>query len=192
MFDLIFTIITFIWLLEFIYQRRFKSSNPDMQHHDSSSATPAEKTSLPAIWLVIILSIASSIVAKQYEIALFSADIKWIGICIYVSGVLLRFWGILTLGVHFSRQVIAHQQMKLASTGPYRNLRHPLYTGIILCCTGISISANTWLGLLTIFILVIPILMYRIHLEESHMRTVIGNSYDTWCKSRWRLIPYLY
>ena len=184
MFDLLFWFITLLWLLEFFYRksRTLKKNN----------ATTQERITFPFILFALLISIIASVLLSLQNIASVPAEYRWVGLVLYASGVLLRWWGIITLGEFFTRDIIVTQDMDLVSTGPYRIIRHPLYTGLLLCPIGIALSLGTWLGVCISILLLLPTLIVRIMIEERYMANALGARYQEWCVRRWRLRPYVF
>ncbi len=184
MFTLIFSLITFFWLLELIIHRP-----------DRSKEGVVERRSLLLIWCSLIVSITISAISSHYQLTSIQHKSTWLpflGLIIYASGVMLRWWGIHELGNNFSRHIKVSDHTQLVSSGPYRLLAHPLYFGILLSLSGIALCLNTWLGLVSVWLLMLPVLMVRIRLEERAMLAQFGDSYALWLKKRRRLIPFLY
>ncbi len=109
-----------------------------------------------------------------------------------LAGISLRYWAILKLGRNFSRRIQASPVQELASGGPFRLLRHPAYTGLMLITCGIVLFTTN----LPAFILSIPLMLaaiqVRIRREEKFMEEVIGERYRRWKNSRRRLFPFVY
>ncbi|MGH2480827.1 MAG: methyltransferase family protein, partial [Ktedonobacteraceae bacterium] len=80
----------------------------------------------------------------------------------------------------------------IVSTGPYRFLRHPSYTGVLLLVGGIGITLGNWLSLLIILAGVLIGLLYRISVEEKALRTFLGQPYEEYMRRTKRLIPFLF
>ncbi|WP_347549154.1 isoprenylcysteine carboxylmethyltransferase family protein [Pseudalkalibacillus hwajinpoensis] len=100
---------------------------------------------------------------------------------------------LILLGISLSiRNVIVESKLDVVSTGPYRILRHPLYTGLLLSLVGIPLYFGTWVGILISILLLTPILLYRIGVEERMLVESIGDYYREWGKERYRLIPFVY
>ena len=79
----------------------------------------------------------------------------------------------------------------LMTTGAFRYVRHPRYAGILGVRTAYALTFASpvgW-GLAAVWLIV---LLRRIGLEEAHLRTEFGDSYDRYAARRWRLIPGLY
>jgi protein-S-isoprenylcysteine O-methyltransferase Ste14 len=64
----------------------------------------------------------------------------WIGIAIMLAGFALRIWAAATLGGSFRTTVETHTNQAVVENGPYKRIRHPSYTGLLLLCIGDGIS----------------------------------------------------
>src|SRR5205085_6139499 len=69
---------------------------------------------------------------------------RWIGLAIFMAGVVLRAWAIVTLGRFFTVHVAIASDHQLVRRGPYRLLRHPSYTGIWLIMMGLGMTMRDW------------------------------------------------
>ena len=75
----------------------------------------------------------------------------WIGAAACLMGVGVAIWARWTLAGNWSSDVQFKQQHELVQAGPYRFVRHPIYTGILLMCLGPAIlfgRLHFWLGVL--------------------------------------------
>ena len=78
----------------------------------------------------------------------------WLGVAVCVLGLLGAIWSRKTLGANWSSLVLFKQEHELVQKGPYRFVRHPIYSRILLMCLGSAISAGrlgSWLGLPLLF-----------------------------------------
>ncbi len=114
----------------------------------------------------------------------------WIGAAITVAGLLFAVWARLTLGANWSRSVTIKQNHELIITGPYRLVRHPIYTGILAGFLGSTVATAQLRGLLA-FALVFFALWYKLRLEESWMRTQFGDVYSNYARHTAALVPWL-
>jgi protein-S-isoprenylcysteine O-methyltransferase Ste14 len=79
----------------------------------------------------------------------------------------------------------------LVTSGPYRRMRHPRYTFLLLGKAGITLVFASLLGgLLTLGWLVL--VLRRIPKEEAHLGTIFGDDYDTYIRRSARLVPGIY
>jgi len=121
--------------------------------------------------------------------ALWSGAGPWlpIGLAVFAAGIGLRGWAIVTLGRAYSHRVRTPEGVGIVSHGPYRVLRHPAYTGMLLAHVGIAVLfLNVFVVAALVFALV-PALVRRIRVEESHLLSLPG--YSDFAAVRARLAP---
>ena len=80
---------------------------------------------------------------------------------------------------------------KVISTGLYALVRHPMYVGGLVMVTGIPLALGSWRGL-AIFVLIIPVLIWRILDEEKLLEKDLPGYTEYETKVRYRLVPYLW
>lgn len=78
----------------------------------------------------------------------------------------------------------------LIKTGPYKWIRHPMYTGVILICLGLLLS-NITLGGIFFFIVLIIDLLFKLRYEEKLLANHFSD-YANYRKKTKKLIPYIY
>ncbi len=113
----------------------------------------------------------------------------WAGAVISVAGLFITLWARVTLGSNWSSEVRFKQGHELIKTGPYRFVRHPIYTGILLMCLAIAIAygrLHHWLG---VCIIVIG-LWIKLKQEEEVMRQHFPD-YPDYCKHVKALVPFI-
>lgn len=107
------------------------------------------------------------------------------------NAVLLALWAILVMRKSRLRiNPIPSPDAILITDGPYRYIRHPMYTAIIVGCTGLLLSHFTWLRLLLTLALIV-VLLVKLSWEEKmlkHKFTV----YQDYSKQSKKLIPFIY
>ena len=59
---------------------------------------------------------------------------------LFVAGLILRWWAIITLGRFFTVDVTIEKDHELVERGPFRIVRHPSYTGVLLAFVGLALS----------------------------------------------------
>ncbi len=77
----------------------------------------------------------------------------WIGLVIMGMGFYLRVWAVGALGASFRMTVETHESQKIKNDGPYRLVRHPSYSGLLLMCSGYGIASGNWLSLIVVIVL---------------------------------------
>ena len=78
--------------------------------------------------------------------------VEWSGVLLTAAGVAIAFWARWHLGANWSGVVTLKEGHELIRTGPYRNIRHPIYTGILLALFGTVVATGEVRGLLAVAI----------------------------------------
>jgi protein-S-isoprenylcysteine O-methyltransferase Ste14 len=114
-----------------------------------------------------------------------------VGIFLMVLGVLVRQYAIAVLGRFFSLSVQLSEDHKVIDKGPYRLVRHPSYTGILITFAGLGLAVQS-LGALLVLLLFFAISFgYRMHVEERTLLSGLGPDYASYMKRTKLLIPFL-
>jgi protein-S-isoprenylcysteine O-methyltransferase Ste14 len=111
----------------------------------------------------------------------------FIGFTIFLIGITYRLWAIKTLGKYYSHIVREVDTHKIVDSGPYRHIRHPAYAGMILTNLGIVIFFFNLITLILFLLILIPVIILRILIEEKTLFRIDG--YGKFAKNRQRLIP---
>ena len=114
----------------------------------------------------------------------------WVGAALLAGGLLFSVWARSTLGGNWSGTVTVKQSHELIRSGPYRFVRHPIYTGLLLAFLGSALSRAEWRGVLAIVIVFIA-LWRKLKLEERWMGETFGDQYDTYKQEVRALVPWL-
>ncbi|MBU2671055.1 isoprenylcysteine carboxylmethyltransferase family protein [Actinoplanes bogorensis] len=115
-----------------------------------------------------------------------------IGAILAWAGALLRWWSFVTLGRYFTVVVTTSTDQPVIGRGPYRVLRHPSYTGLLLVVAGVGLMAGNWAGAAGAFLLVLIGLVHRLRIEERALIATLGDRYRAFAAGRARLIPYVW
>lgn len=114
-----------------------------------------------------------------------------VGVIVQAAFFLLAVSARRHLGRNWSAEVRIGEGHELVRTGPYRMLRHPIYTAMLGMFAGTAIASSQYHALLAIAILVIAYLR-KTRLEENIMRETFGVEWDSYQKNTWRLVPLLF
>jgi len=146
--------------------------------------------------LSILAGVASAVLVNRNE-KFFFADgsttgLSWAGLVLMAMGFILRFRSIQVLGKSFRTTVETHADQQVCRNGPYRLLRHPSYTGIVLICIGFGFALQNWLSLLLALFPTAAALLFRIKVEEKELSTSLGSDYVEYRKQTKKLIPWIW
>lgn len=114
----------------------------------------------------------------------------WTGAALTVGGLLFSVWARQHLGKNWSQAVTVKQDHELITTGPYRLVRHPIYTGLLLALLGSALARGEWRGLVA-FALGLIALWNKLSLEEKWMREQFGEAYEDYTRRVAALVPYI-
>jgi protein-S-isoprenylcysteine O-methyltransferase Ste14 len=115
-----------------------------------------------------------------------------VGTVIAWLGLVIRIWAIITLGRSFRTTVEVDPGQSVVSSGPYRLIRHPSYTGLLLIVVGVGLAAGNWLALAVCILLPGGAMLRRIRVEEAELTRVLGEPYRAYRDHTKRLIPGLW
>jgi protein-S-isoprenylcysteine O-methyltransferase Ste14 len=115
-----------------------------------------------------------------------------LGVVIGWLGLLLRWWSFVTLGRYFTVVLKTSADQHVVDRGPYRVLRHPSYTGLLLAFVGCGLMLGNWVGAVGAVVLLLLALVYRIRIEERALEAALGDRYRDYAATRARLVPLLW
>jgi len=142
------------------------------------------------IWLAdIVVCVLDIVILQHGRYSLMYVGIA--GVALFLAG--LGLYGVArkTLGKLFSETVRILPEHKLITSGPYSLIRHPIYLGEILFAFSIPMIANSLYGFV-IMLVIIPILLHRIRIEEKILVSRFGQEYIEYSHKTKKLIPYIY
>jgi protein-S-isoprenylcysteine O-methyltransferase Ste14 len=114
-----------------------------------------------------------------------------VGAIVQAAFILLAVWARRHLGRNWSGAVRIGVDHELVRTGPYRFLRHPIYTAMLGMFLGTAIASSQYHALLGLAILVLAYLR-KTSLEEDILQQTFGTEYDAYRRDTWALVPFLF
>jgi len=158
----------------------------------TDGATGADRGSIRVLWIVITLAVTMAFSVSGYRPGRLTFPPAWIratALGFFVGGLAFRWWAVITLGKFFTVDVATHDDHALVDTGPFRFVRHPSYTGLLLTFCGFGLSLRNALSLIVLMAPIVAALWYRMRVEEDALRQALGAAYDGYCARTKRLIP---
>ena len=114
----------------------------------------------------------------------------WSGACLCVSGLAFAIWARATLGRNWSGAITLKEGHELVERGPYRIVRHPIYTGILAMFAGSAIGFGYFGGFVGLALLFMSFWM-KLKREEDLMLTHFPEKYSAYRRRVKRIIPFL-
>ena len=113
-----------------------------------------------------------------------------IGTIITLLGIGFAIRARLHLGKNWSSMPAIRVDHTLIRTGPYRYVRHPIYTGILFGLAGTAIVIGEPLALVGLFLILLAFL-WKIRMEENYLLEEFGDAYASYKREVPALIPFL-
>jgi len=116
--------------------------------------------------------------------------LRWTGVGLALITGLLLVWMFRTLGRNLTDTVVTRKEHTLVTTGPYRWVRHPLYTLAAWLGVANSLAAANWFFFVmggAIFLL----LAIRTRKEEENLIARFGDGYRNYMQHTGRFLPRL-
>jgi len=154
-----------------------------------------DRGSLRIIGLSNAFSIFFSVAAARHlpDFSLPARNFFYIaGIGIFLTGLVLRFYSIFYLGRFFTVNVAIAADHRLIDSGPYRFIRHPSYTGLLMLFLGLGLGMGNWLSVAILILPIFAALLWRMKIEEAALSEALGEPYRDYLKRTKRLIPLIY
>ena len=118
------------------------------------------------------------------------AWLRWSGAGLGAACLPLSYWVFSTIGKNITPTVETRENYELVTNGPYRWVRHPLYSVGTSFFISLSVLAANWLmGLASL--LVLAMLLVRLPKEEAKLIERFGNEYREYMKRTGRFFPRL-
>lgn len=114
----------------------------------------------------------------------------WGGLVVAAAGQALRLRAVHELGESFTFRVQTPTGRRVVDTGLYRRIRHPSYTGALVCAFGFTVAYTNWLAPLTVLALAAAYVV-RIPHEERILVQGLGEEYERYMSRTKRLIPFV-
>lgn len=161
----------------------------------SSGSSGRDHGSLRWLWVAMVLGCAGGVSLSFLPgWSLPGSARAWYlaGVSAMGAGLALRWWSVLVLGRFFTVDVAIHAGHELVTRGPYRWVRHPSYSGLLLVLLGLCGVLDSELALFCILGPTLPVLLWRIAIEERALAQAFGATWTDYARRTKRLIPLVH
>jgi len=139
--------------------------------------------------VLIILLLVRPRVLKGHTVT-HDPRLQAVGLAIFLLGLALAVWARVYLGRNWGMPMSEKVDPELVTTGPYRAIRHPIYSGIILALVGTAVAVSVYW--LIAVILVGAYFTYSAVMEERYMAGLFPDAYPRYKRSTKMLIPFIF
>ena len=119
-----------------------------------------------------------------------SSAIGILGVTMTIAGIAFAIWARWHLGENWSATVTLKEGHELIGTGPYRRIRHPIYTGMLLAFAGTALALGEYRALVSLCIVVIAFYM-KAKKEERFLTQEFGEKFLAHCRRTGMFLPQL-
>jgi protein-S-isoprenylcysteine O-methyltransferase Ste14 len=111
-----------------------------------------------------------------------------IGLSLAFVGLMISFWARYLLGANWSATVQQKSEHTLITAGPYKFVRHPIYSGLLLMFSGHALIVGDWRAIIAVAIVFVSF-WFKLKKEERLMHNLFGERYARYLKTTKALIP---
>jgi protein-S-isoprenylcysteine O-methyltransferase Ste14 len=111
------------------------------------------------------------------------------GLLLFVLGLGFAIWARLHIGRNWGSPMSQKDEPDLVTSGPYRLVRHPIYSGILVAGVGTAVALN-WIWLV-VMVLVGIYFVYSATVEERYLTREFPDAYPTYKRSTKMLVPLI-
>jgi protein-S-isoprenylcysteine O-methyltransferase Ste14 len=141
-----------------------------------------------AIVLVVLLLVRARVFKQQTTTS--DPWLQGIGLALFLSGLALAIWARRCLGRNWGTPMSEKEDPELVTTGPYRRIRHPIYSGILLAIIGTAVAVS-WYWLI-IGALTGAYFVYSALREERYITGRFPDAYPDYKRSTKMLVPFIF
>ena len=113
-----------------------------------------------------------------------------IGLIPCLLGLAISIWSRLLLGTNWSLSVQKKEKHELIIRGPYKLVRHPIYTGLLLMFCGNALIVGDYRAIIAVLIVFVSF-WFKLKKEEKLLTEVFGDNYREYMQKTKRMIPWL-
>jgi protein-S-isoprenylcysteine O-methyltransferase Ste14 len=139
--------------------------------------------------LVVLVAVALLRLFKIGTLAVSSPILHVVGLILFASGLGLAIWARIYLGRNWGMPMTKRAQPELVTSGPYRFVRHPIYSGLLLAVLGTAFATNLYWLIVLAFLG--AYFTYSATVEERLMTTSFPDEYPSYRAHTRMLIPFV-
>ena len=162
---------------------------------DYGNFPDSEETSQWVLWITVVTSLVLALIFKTLAWAPIPIEYlprQLFALLLLANGLLLRYSAVNRLGRFFTTNVSIQSEHELIVEGPYRWVRHPAYTGLLIALAAAGLAMGDVIALLLLIIPTFFAFRFRIVLEEKLLNKKFGKVYLDYSRTTWKLIPWLF
>ena len=113
-----------------------------------------------------------------------------IGLALFAVGLSFAIWARLHIGRNWGTPMTQKEEPELVTSGPYRLVRHPIYSGVLLAGVGTALALS-WLWLAAVALAGIYF-VYSATVEERYLTEQFPDAYPPYKRATKMLVPFVF
>jgi protein-S-isoprenylcysteine O-methyltransferase Ste14 len=139
--------------------------------------------------VVLVLAVVLTRIFSTRSLAVHVLVLEVVGVILVVCGLGLAVYARVNLGRNWGMPMTRKEEPELVTSGPYRVVRHPIYSGILLGVFGTALATNLYWFIA--FLILVGYFFYSATVEEKLMTESFPTAYPAYRAKTKMLIPYL-
>jgi protein-S-isoprenylcysteine O-methyltransferase Ste14 len=177
-----------LWVIFSLYWGIARLNSAPTKSSESRASTYFHQFVLGVALLLLILSVPGLngwFLPERFHFLIVA------GAIIQAGFLLLAVWARRHLGRNWRAEVRIAMDHQLIRTGPYRSLRHPIYTAMLGMFLGTAIASSQLHAIVGLALLVVAYLR-KTRLEDQILAQTFGTEFDAYRHDTWALMPLLF
>ena len=147
------------------------------------------RVAIAVVLLALLLSRLRGELLRSGAAMLSSPILGLIGLILCFLGIGYAIWARLVIGTNWGMPMTLKENPQLVTTGPYAQIRHPIYSGVLLAMLGSALAISLWW--LVFFVVNAAQFVYAAKKEEQLMLQTFPDSYPGYKRRTRMLIPFI-
>jgi len=153
----------------------------------------ADRASIIGIFVQTLSLFAVWMMSRHYAILPLGFWFQLLNTILVVAIVIVSLWmmaaALRVLGKQWSLQARVLEDHKLVREGPYRFVRHPIYSGMLGMIIAAGLAWSHWIGFLIALVLFTIGTAIRVHSEEKLLSEQFGPAFDDYKRNVPAVVP---
>jgi protein-S-isoprenylcysteine O-methyltransferase Ste14 len=178
-----------IWVIFWLYWLIAAFGSKRNTRHSWNYSARFRLIFLLSILVAVRLSGTKGTSLGHSTLAVHSASIKVVGVLLFAAGLGFAVWARVYLGKNWGMPMSEKVEPELVTSGPYKYVRHPIYTGILTATFGTALAVSLYW--LLIFLGFGAYFIFSATREEKYLVSQFGKTYVSYKQKSKMLIPFV-
>jgi protein-S-isoprenylcysteine O-methyltransferase Ste14 len=139
--------------------------------------------------LLLVVAVVLLRTFNSDSLAVHDSVLQGVGVAVFLAGLGLAVWARVYLGRNWGMPMTVKDEPELVTSGPYRFVRHPIYSGVLAGLVGTALATNVyWLIAAAV---TGAYFVYSATVEEKIMTRAFPTAYPSYRARSKMLIPFV-